>query len=189
MLTLGLSPRLQRSLATTNAAESLMIRHVKRNVKRWRGGQMMLRGVAVGRAARTRFSLPACIGPWPAPTPSSPCGAASSAAASRISGSDVPQMPRECNLTNLTCTPAPQSATRPAGGAPSRSKAPGASAAWRAHDWTSGAPSMGQRIEPERLAPYFLPGFPRSVAVPDSWHETCVSPASSSGCVPRPHGP
>ena len=42
MLTLGLSPRLQRSLATTNAAESLIsrTRHVKRNVKRWRGGQM-----------------------------------------------------------------------------------------------------------------------------------------------------
>ena len=50
VLTLGLSPRLQRSLATTNAAESLIsrIRHVKRNVKRWRGGQMMLRWVAAG---------------------------------------------------------------------------------------------------------------------------------------------
>ena len=42
--------RLQRSLATTNAAESLLsrTRHVKRNVKRWRGGQMMLRWVATG---------------------------------------------------------------------------------------------------------------------------------------------
>jgi hypothetical protein len=42
--------RLQRSLATTNAAESLLsqTRHVKRNVKRWRGGQMMLRWVAAG---------------------------------------------------------------------------------------------------------------------------------------------
>ncbi len=40
---------LQRSLATTNAAESLLsrTRHVKRNVKRWRG-KMMLRWVAAG---------------------------------------------------------------------------------------------------------------------------------------------
>jgi transposase-like protein len=47
---LGLSERLQRSLTTTNAAESLIsrTRHVKRNVKRWRGGQMMLRWVAAG---------------------------------------------------------------------------------------------------------------------------------------------
>jgi hypothetical protein len=45
VLTLSLSPRLRRSLATTNAAESLISRTrlVKRNVKRWRGGQMMLR--------------------------------------------------------------------------------------------------------------------------------------------------
>lgn len=50
VLTLPLSPRLRRSLATTNAAESLIsrTRHVKRNVKRWRGGQMMLRWVAAG---------------------------------------------------------------------------------------------------------------------------------------------
>ena len=50
VLTLHLSTRLQRSLATTNAAESLLsrTRHVKRNVKRWRGGQMMLRWVAAG---------------------------------------------------------------------------------------------------------------------------------------------
>jgi putative transposase len=47
---LGLSARLQRSLTTTNAVESLIsrTRHVKRNVKRWRGGQMMLRWVAAG---------------------------------------------------------------------------------------------------------------------------------------------
>jgi putative transposase len=47
---LGLSERLQRSLATTNAAESLIsrTRHVKRNVTRWRGGKMMLRWVAAG---------------------------------------------------------------------------------------------------------------------------------------------
>lgn len=50
VLTLNLSPRLRRSLATTNAAESLLsrTRHVKRNVKRWRSGQMMLRWVAAG---------------------------------------------------------------------------------------------------------------------------------------------
>ena len=50
VLTLHLSTRLQRSLATTNAAESLLsrTRHVKRNVKRWRGGQMMLLWVATG---------------------------------------------------------------------------------------------------------------------------------------------
>ena len=50
VLTLKLSPRLRRSLATTNAAESLISRTriVKRNVKRWRGGQMMLRWMAAG---------------------------------------------------------------------------------------------------------------------------------------------
>lgn len=50
ILTLNLSARLRRSLATTNAAESLLsrTRHVKRNVKRWRSGQMMLRWVAAG---------------------------------------------------------------------------------------------------------------------------------------------
>jgi transposase-like protein len=47
---LGLSPALRRSLSTTNAAESLIsrTRHVKRNVKRWRGGQMVVRWVAAG---------------------------------------------------------------------------------------------------------------------------------------------
>ncbi|MEQ1896942.1 MAG: transposase [Vicinamibacterales bacterium] len=50
VLSLHLSARLQRSLATTNAAESLLsrTRHVKRNVKRWCGGQVMLRWVAAG---------------------------------------------------------------------------------------------------------------------------------------------
>ena len=50
VLGLGLSERLQRSLATTNAIESLLsrTRHVKRNVKRWRGGTMVLRGVTAG---------------------------------------------------------------------------------------------------------------------------------------------
>jgi transposase-like protein len=47
---LALSPALRRSLSTTNAAESLIsrTRHVKRHVKRWRGGQMVLRWVAAG---------------------------------------------------------------------------------------------------------------------------------------------
>jgi transposase-like protein len=49
-LALGLSEALRRSLSTTNAAESLIsrTRHVKRNVKRWRGGQMALRWAAAG---------------------------------------------------------------------------------------------------------------------------------------------
>ena len=53
---LGLSARLQRSLATTNAAESLLsrTRHVKRNVKRWRGGAMVLRWVAAGVLEATK---------------------------------------------------------------------------------------------------------------------------------------
>src|SRR6267154_1034826 len=48
VITLGLSARLRQSLATTNAIESLIsrTRHVKRNVKRWRGGQMVLRWTA-----------------------------------------------------------------------------------------------------------------------------------------------
>ena len=50
MLTLGVSDRLRQSLATTNAIESLIsrTRHVTRNVKRWRGGHMVLRWVAAG---------------------------------------------------------------------------------------------------------------------------------------------
>ena len=50
MRTLKLSPRLRRSLATTNAIESLLSRTrlVKRNVKRWRCGRIMLRWVAAG---------------------------------------------------------------------------------------------------------------------------------------------
>ena len=48
ILTLGLSERLRHSVATTNAIESLIsrTRHVKRNVKRWRSGQMVLRWTA-----------------------------------------------------------------------------------------------------------------------------------------------
>jgi hypothetical protein len=50
VLTLGISDRLRRSLATTNAAESLVsrTRHVGRNVKRWRSGRMILRWVGAG---------------------------------------------------------------------------------------------------------------------------------------------
>jgi putative transposase len=50
IVALGLSDALRRSLSTTNAIESLIsrTRHVKRNVKRWRGGQMVLRWVAAG---------------------------------------------------------------------------------------------------------------------------------------------
>ena len=50
VLGVGLSERLQRSLATTNAIESLLSRtlHVPRQVKRWRGGTMVLRWVAAG---------------------------------------------------------------------------------------------------------------------------------------------
>jgi transposase-like protein len=50
ILTLNLAPTLRRSLSTTNAAESLIsrTRHVKRNVKRWRTGQMVVRWVAAG---------------------------------------------------------------------------------------------------------------------------------------------
>jgi len=55
---LGLSDRLQRSLISTNAAESLIsrTRHVKRNVKRWRGGKMMLRWVAPVSSRRSKDS-------------------------------------------------------------------------------------------------------------------------------------
>ena len=50
VLGLHLPETLRRSLTTTNAAESLIsrTRHVKRNVKRWRGGTMVVRWVAAG---------------------------------------------------------------------------------------------------------------------------------------------
>jgi transposase-like protein len=50
VLGLSLPDTLRRSLTTSNAAESLIsrTRHVKRNVKRWRGGQMVVRWVAAG---------------------------------------------------------------------------------------------------------------------------------------------
>ena len=55
---LGLSARLQRSLATTNAAESLLsrTRHVKRNVKRWRGVRWCYAGSPPGYWKRPRAS-------------------------------------------------------------------------------------------------------------------------------------
>jgi putative transposase len=48
VLTLSLSDRLRQSLSTTNAIESLISRrrHVKRSVKRLRGGQMAMRWTA-----------------------------------------------------------------------------------------------------------------------------------------------
>lgn len=48
ILALGLSDRLRQSLATTNPIESMIsrTRHVKRNVKRWRSGHMVLRWTA-----------------------------------------------------------------------------------------------------------------------------------------------
>ena len=56
VLSFGLSERLRLSLATTNAIESLMsrTRHVKRNVKRWRDGSMVVRWVAAGVLEATK---------------------------------------------------------------------------------------------------------------------------------------
>lgn len=50
VISLGLSERLRRSLGTTNPVESLLsrTRQVKRNVKRWRSGSMVVRWVAAG---------------------------------------------------------------------------------------------------------------------------------------------
>ena len=50
IIAMGLSEGLRRSFSTTNAVESLIsrTRHVKRHVKRWRGGQMVVRWVAAG---------------------------------------------------------------------------------------------------------------------------------------------
>jgi len=58
VLKLKLPPSLRRSLATTNAIENLMgsIRRVTRNVKRWRGPDMVRRWTALGvTAAQSRF--------------------------------------------------------------------------------------------------------------------------------------
>jgi transposase-like protein len=55
VLTLGLPPRLRQFFATTNCIENLigLVRHVTRNVKRWRDGAMIRRwvGLGLGRAA------------------------------------------------------------------------------------------------------------------------------------------
>lgn len=58
VLKLGLPPTLRRSLATTNGIENLMgsIRRVTRNVKRWRGPDMIRRWTGLGIvAAQERF--------------------------------------------------------------------------------------------------------------------------------------
>ena len=58
VLKLDLPPALRRSLSTTNAIESTLstVRRVSRNVKRWKGGGMVRRWVAMGViAAQKRF--------------------------------------------------------------------------------------------------------------------------------------
>ena len=58
VLKLELPTSLRRSLSTTNAIESMLssVRHVSRNVKRWKGGAMVRRWVAMGViAAQKRF--------------------------------------------------------------------------------------------------------------------------------------
>jgi putative transposase len=55
---LGLPPKLERQLSTTNAIENLIgsVRHLSRRVKRWRGGRMILRWtVAAVADAAGRF--------------------------------------------------------------------------------------------------------------------------------------
>ena len=56
VLSFGLSERLRRSVSTTNAIESLIsrTRHVKRNVKRWRGGTMVVRWVTAAMLEATK---------------------------------------------------------------------------------------------------------------------------------------
>jgi putative transposase len=58
VLKLELPPSLRRSLATTNAIENMLgtVRRVSRNVKRWKGGGMVRRWVAIGLVtAQKRF--------------------------------------------------------------------------------------------------------------------------------------
>jgi transposase-like protein len=58
VLKLKLPPSLRRSMATTNAIENTMgtVRRVSRNVKRWKGGAMVRRWVAIGLVtAQKRF--------------------------------------------------------------------------------------------------------------------------------------
>lgn len=56
ILALPVSDRLRRSLATTNPIESLIsrTRHVQRNVKRWRGGTMVVRWMTAAIAEATK---------------------------------------------------------------------------------------------------------------------------------------
>ena len=53
MLKLELPPTLRRFFATTNCIENLIgtLRHVTRNIKRWRDGDMRRRGLGLLRAA------------------------------------------------------------------------------------------------------------------------------------------
>ena len=64
VVSLPISDRLRRSLATTNPIESLMSRsrHVHRNVKRWRHGKMLIRWMtaAVVEAAKGFRRLEGC---------------------------------------------------------------------------------------------------------------------------------
>ena len=73
-----------------------------------RGGSLRVvgrrRGRVQGRHRRPAQARRHAMDGWPGSTPSSPCGAASSAAASRISGNDEPPRPPDSHLTNLTCT-------------------------------------------------------------------------------------
>lgn len=58
VLKLELPPSLRRSLATTNAIENTLgtVRRISRNVKRWKGGGMVRRWVAIGlTTAQKRF--------------------------------------------------------------------------------------------------------------------------------------
>ena len=50
VLKLGLPPRLRRFFATTNCIENLIgtLRHVTRNIKRWRDGDMRRRWLGLG---------------------------------------------------------------------------------------------------------------------------------------------
>ena len=50
VLKLGLPPRLRRFFATTNCIENLIgtLRHVTRNIKRWRDGEMRRRWIGLG---------------------------------------------------------------------------------------------------------------------------------------------
>ena len=72
---LGLTGALQRTLRTTNIIENLndSVEHYSRNVKRWRGGQMIQRWVAsalveAGEALQAGPGLPRSAAPGPVPS-------------------------------------------------------------------------------------------------------------------------